>query len=233
MRQTALKTWMCRTAGQTASPLLEHGYSKLALRFATVARSTLPKLYRKGSPSITRTIMRNSMALSVSRTTSGNPIYARSGGAAGLLVLTGQNATVTSLRAFFGRQIPIWEGHVRDALAGLITHANANQGNPTELARGTLTFLGAVATGFSPSAFGNRFVTEAQNGCAANCTGKPLQPSGDGAAYSRDPRSSGNWCGLGTPARPGGERGRLRRREGSSWPRVFRGDPALQIRERR
>jgi len=102
------------------------------------------------------------------------PIYARSGGPAGLLVLTGQNATVTSLRAFFGWQIPIWEGHVRDGLAGLITHANANHGNPTELARGALTFMGAVATGFSPSAFGNRFVTEAQNGCAANCTGKPL-----------------------------------------------------------
>src|SRR3546814_5406940 len=34
--------------------------------------------------------------------------------------------------------------------------------------------MGGVASGFSPTAFGNRFVTEARNGCAANCTGKPL-----------------------------------------------------------
>src|SRR3546814_18236155 len=37
-----------------------------------------------------------------------------------------------------------------------------------------VAFMGGVASGFSPTAFGNRFVTEARNGCAANCTGKPL-----------------------------------------------------------
>ncbi|MBR0838686.1 ATP-binding domain-containing protein [Bradyrhizobium liaoningense] len=101
------------------------------------------------------------------------PIYAKANGQASLLVLTGQNATVTSLRAFFNRRLPIWEGHVRDGLARLVAHANANQGNPAELARGAVDFMGAVASGFSSSAFGDRFVTEAQNGCAANCTGKP------------------------------------------------------------
>lgn len=101
------------------------------------------------------------------------PIYVRSNAAGSLLVLTGQNATVTALRAFFGRRLPIWEGHVRDGLAGLVAHANANQGNPAELAKGAVAFMGAVASGFSPSAFGNRLVTEAENGCAANCTGKP------------------------------------------------------------
>ncbi|MBK8631914.1 MAG: hypothetical protein IPN84_17570 [Sphingomonadales bacterium] len=79
----------------------------------------------------------------------------------------GQNATVTSLRAFFGRRIPIWEGHVRDGLASLVSLAAANKGNPTELAKGMVAFMGGVASGFSPTAFGNRFVTEAQNGCAA------------------------------------------------------------------
>ena len=102
------------------------------------------------------------------------PIYARSNAQGSLLVLTGQNATVTSLRAFFGRRIPIWEGHVRDGLASLVSLAAANKGNPTELAKGMVAFMGGVASGFSPTAFGNRFVTEAQNGCAANCTGKPL-----------------------------------------------------------
>lgn len=102
------------------------------------------------------------------------PIYARANGAAGLLVLTSQNATVTALRAFFGRRLPIWEGHVREGLAGLVSNANANAGNPAELAAGIVTFMKAVATGFSPTAFGNRFVTEAQNGCTANCIGKPF-----------------------------------------------------------
>src|SRR3546814_1457247 len=76
--------------------------------------------------------------------------------------------------AFFGRRIPIWEGHVRDGLASLVSLAAANKGDPTELAKGMVAFMGGVASGFSPTAFGNRFVTEARNGCAANCTGKPL-----------------------------------------------------------
>lgn len=102
------------------------------------------------------------------------PIYARANGASGLLVLTSQNATVAALRTFFGRRLPIWEGHVRDGLANLVSHTNANAGNPAKLAAGIVTFMRAVATGFSPTAFGNRFVAEAQNGCTANCTGKPL-----------------------------------------------------------
>jgi DNA helicase-2/ATP-dependent DNA helicase PcrA len=102
------------------------------------------------------------------------PIYARANGAAGLLVLTSQNATVTALRAFFGRRLPIWEGHVRDGLATLVSHVGASAGNPAELATGTAKFVKAVATGFSPTAFGNRFVTEAQQGCTAHCAGKPL-----------------------------------------------------------
>ena len=103
-----------------------------------------------------------------------SPVYARARAQGQLLVLSGRNRTVTALRTFFGRRLPIWEGHVRNGLTGLIAHTNAYQGNAGELARGTVSFLGSVATGFSPTLFGNRFVTEAQNGCAANCTGKPL-----------------------------------------------------------
>lgn len=108
---------------------------------------------------------------SVAHAASG-PIYSRAN-APSLLVLTGQNATVTALRAFFNRRLPIWEGHVREGLAGLVAHSKAYRGNAGELARGTVAFMGAVASGFSPSAFGNRFVTEAENGCTANCQGKP------------------------------------------------------------
>lgn len=99
-------------------------------------------------------------------------IYARAN-APSLLVLTGQNDRVTALRAFFNRRLPIWEGHVREGLSTLAAHCAAHQGNAEALARGTLTFMGSVASGFSPTAFGNRFVLEAQQGCVKPCIGKP------------------------------------------------------------
>lgn len=100
------------------------------------------------------------------------PIYARTN-AQSLLVLTGQNDRVTALRGFFNRRLSVWEGHVREGLSALAAQCAANQGNAEALARGTLTFMGHVATGFSPTAFGNRFVQEAQQGCAKPCNGKP------------------------------------------------------------
>lgn len=90
-----------------------------------------------------------------------------------MLVLTGQNDRATALRAFFNRRLPIWEGHVRESLSTLVAHCVANEGNAEALARGTLAFMGTVASGFSPTAFGNRFVLEAQQGCANPCNGKP------------------------------------------------------------
>jgi DNA helicase-2/ATP-dependent DNA helicase PcrA len=99
-------------------------------------------------------------------------IYARTN-APSLLVLTGQNDRVTALRAFFNRRLPIWEGHVRESLSTLAAHCAAHQGNAEALARGTLTFMSSVASGFSPTAFGNRFVLEAQQECAKPCNGKP------------------------------------------------------------
>ena len=100
------------------------------------------------------------------------PIYARAN-AQSLLVLTGHNDRVTALRAFFNRRLSIWEGHVRDGLSGLVAHSKANEGDAGELARGTVAFMGRIASGFSPTAFGNRFVSEAEEGCAKACSGKP------------------------------------------------------------
>ena len=99
-------------------------------------------------------------------------IYARAN-APSLLVLTGQNDRVTALRAFFNRRLPIWEGHVREGLSTLAAHCAAHQGDAEALARATVAFMGSVASGFSPTAFGNRFVLEAQKGCANPCNGKP------------------------------------------------------------
>ncbi|GMN01658.1 ATP-dependent helicase [Erythrobacter sp. MTPC3] len=100
------------------------------------------------------------------------PIYACAN-ADSVLVLTGHRKRVTAIRAFLNRRLPIWEGHVRDSMASLIAHCKANGGNPGELAQGMVTFMGNVGSGFSPSAFGNRFIAEAQDGCSKACTGKP------------------------------------------------------------
>lgn len=90
-----------------------------------------------------------------------------------LLVLAAQNRTVEALRAFFNRRLPIWEGHVRENLATLVGVMQKHKGNPIRMADATVTFLGAVATGFSPSAYGNAFMNEVSAGCVRKRRGKP------------------------------------------------------------
>lgn len=90
-----------------------------------------------------------------------------------LLVLTRQNATARSLRALFYRRIPLWEGHTRSALEKLIGAMDSLQGNPAGLAKAVVDFMGAIGKGFSPSAFGDRLVREAQEGCTGKAKGKP------------------------------------------------------------
>jgi len=62
-----------------------------------------------------------------------------------LLVLTGQNETVASLAAFWGRHIPIWEGHTRDALDELVGAIGAGTGDAVTLSEALVGFLGKVA----------------------------------------------------------------------------------------
>lgn len=90
-----------------------------------------------------------------------------------VLVLTGTNDTCTSLRAFFGRRVPIWEGHVRDHLAALIISAKDHTGDPGKLAEATLEFLMNVGGGFTPSGPGKTFIADAQNGCTTRRRGMP------------------------------------------------------------
>jgi DNA helicase-2/ATP-dependent DNA helicase PcrA len=90
-----------------------------------------------------------------------------------LLILTRQNQTARSLRSFFYRRIPLWEGHTRYGLERLVDAISAAQGDPAGLATATVTFMGQIGKGFSPSAFGDRFVREAKEGCTGNAKGKP------------------------------------------------------------
>jgi len=90
-----------------------------------------------------------------------------------ILILAAQNETVNALRAFFARRLPIWEGHMRESLATLVHEVQTHKGNGSHTAQAVVTFLGNVATGFSPSAFGNSLLAEVRSGCVANRRGKP------------------------------------------------------------
>jgi len=92
---------------------------------------------------------------------------------ASLLVLTRYNETARSLRAFFNRRLPLWEGHTRPALEKLVDAITAGNANCPKLAAAVVTFMNDVGKGFSPSAFGDRFEKEVREGCTARSRGKP------------------------------------------------------------
>lgn len=89
-----------------------------------------------------------------------------------LLIVSHFSDTAQNLRAFFNRRLPLWEGHTRPALEGLVDATITHNGKPADLAQALVVFIGEVGKGFSPSAFGNRFVQEAVEGCARPTTGK-------------------------------------------------------------
>jgi hypothetical protein len=92
---------------------------------------------------------------------------------ASLLILTHFNDTARSLRGFFNRRIPLWEGHTRTGLEKLVDAIRASQGDRAALADAIVNFMGDVGKGFSPSAFGDTFKEEAREGCTATRRGKP------------------------------------------------------------
>lgn len=92
-----------------------------------------------------------------------------------LLILTHYNDTARSLRSFFNRRIPLWEGHTRTGLEGLMDAVRSGQGDPAALAAAVVAFMGNVGKGFSPSAFGDEFEREAREGCIAKRRGKPAK----------------------------------------------------------
>lgn len=89
-----------------------------------------------------------------------------------LLILTRHNQTTRSLRSFFNRRIPLWQGHTRPGLEGLVDAIGAAGSEPSDLARAVVTFMNEVGKGFSPSAFGDLFEQEAREGCTRSRNGK-------------------------------------------------------------
>lgn len=108
----------------------------------------------------------------------GKPIYDLVRMKDSLLVLAAQNETVWALRGFFGRQLPIWEGHVRENLSALITALQKHKADAPKIAEALVEFLQNVATGFSASAYANCFLAEVSAGCIAQRRGKPATLQG-------------------------------------------------------
>jgi hypothetical protein len=92
---------------------------------------------------------------------------------ASLLVLTRYNETARSLRAFFNRRLPLWEGHTRSALEKLADAITAGNADCPKLAAAVVTFMNDIGKGFSPSAFGDRLEKEVREGCTTRSRGKP------------------------------------------------------------
>lgn len=90
-----------------------------------------------------------------------------------LLILTRYAAATRSFRGLFNRRIPLWEGHTRPALDRLVDALDTGHGDPGALASSVVDFLGDIAVGFSPSAFGDTFELEASQGCTKQRSGKP------------------------------------------------------------
>jgi hypothetical protein len=104
-----------------------------------------------------------------------NPVDGFQNQEASLLILTRYNDTARSFRGLFNRRIPLWEGHTRLALENLVNSIDKFASNRVALAKAIVTFLADVGKGFSPSAFGNRFVEEADQGCTAQRTQRPAK----------------------------------------------------------
>lgn len=89
------------------------------------------------------------------------------------LVLASQNNTVQSLRPFFSRTVPMWEGHTREALTTLADTVSDKSGDADEMAAALVTFVQSVATGFSETEFTSQFIEEVSTRCSRTRRGKP------------------------------------------------------------
>lgn len=108
-----------------------------------------------------------------------------------LLVLAAHNVTIQALRPFFNRKIPIWEGHTRDALAKLSDSVQNADGDAIAVGRFIVTFVQAVATGFTASSYSNVLLQEIADGCTARKRLKPAILQELGRLILREPNHRG------------------------------------------
>lgn len=90
-----------------------------------------------------------------------------------IFVLASSNDLVRSLRSFWNRRVPIWEGHTRDALSVLLTDIQSVGGDPVKAGEALVSFISSIAKGFSASTHGNTLKAEIEGGCSKARRGKP------------------------------------------------------------
>ncbi len=90
-----------------------------------------------------------------------------------LFVLASSNDLVRSMRSFWNRRIPIWEGHTRDALSVLLTDIESADGEAVKAGEALVKFMSSIAKGFSASTHGNTLKAEIESSCAKARKGKP------------------------------------------------------------
>jgi hypothetical protein len=114
-----------------------------------------------------------------------------------IMILASHNDLVAALRSFWGRSIPIWEGHTRENLADLVGVLRDKQGNPEALARGLIAFVSGVAVGFSDASHGERLLLEVRQGATRPTTGKPANIQAIARQLTADPSHAGVAAALG------------------------------------
>jgi len=107
------------------------------------------------------------------------------------MILASQNDLVAALCAFWGRSIPIWEGHTREALAALAVVLRDGAGDAEALAHGLVAFVGSVAVGFSNASHGDRLLQEVREGATRPTTGKPANIQAIARRLIADPSHTG------------------------------------------
>ena len=90
-----------------------------------------------------------------------------------IFVLASGNDLVRSLRSFWNRKVPIWEGHTRNALSILLTDVQSVDGDAVKAGGALVRFMSSIAKGFSASTHGNTLKAEIQGGCVKARKGKP------------------------------------------------------------
>ena len=108
-----------------------------------------------------------------------------------VLVVAAHNSTVASLRAFFNRSMPIWEGHTREALDVLCNGVRAHSGNAAQIGKLAVDFVSSVATGFSPTGYTRLLLEEIEQGCVKPRTKKPATLQALGRTILEQPDHKG------------------------------------------
>ena len=118
-------------------------------------------------------------------------IYRLARHASPLLVLAAQNAMAAGLRSFFGRSLPIWEGHVREDLDKLAKGLEVADGDANRTAALMVKFIQSVTVGFSASRFADALQQHISNGCRGTKRGLTGQLQSLGKVLLEQPTHKG------------------------------------------